>query len=58
MNLNGEKLYMKVVDLYEIYSFAIHTFFIEVICHLHIQIFDAMFRSNKPNNFDSLDNTF
>ena len=28
MNLDGDKLYMKIVDLDEIYNFVVQTFFI------------------------------
>ena len=43
MNLNGNKLYMKIVDLDEIYNFLVQTFFIW--SNLSAQIIDTNFRS-------------
>ena len=43
MNSDGAKLYMKIVDLNEIYNFVIQIFFIW--SHLGAQITDTNFRS-------------
>ena len=43
MYLDGDKLYIKIVDLDEIYNFVVETFFIW--CHLGAQIIDANFIS-------------
>ena len=42
MNSDGDKLYMKIVDLDEIYNFVVH-FFIWI--YLDPQIIDINFRS-------------
>ena len=43
MNLDGDQLYMKIVDLDEIYNFVVQTFFIW--SHLVTQIIETNFRS-------------
>ena len=43
MNSDGDKLYMKIVDLDEIYNFVVQTFF--SWSHLGAQIIDTNFRS-------------
>jgi len=43
MNLDGDKLYIKIVDLDNIYSFVVQTFFIW--SHLGAQIIDKCSRS-------------
>ena len=43
MKLDGDKLYMKIVDLDEIYNFIVQIFFIW--SHLGAQIIDTNFRS-------------
>ena len=43
MNLDGDKLYMKIVDLDNIYNFVVQTFFIW--SHLGAQIIDKCSRS-------------
>ena len=43
MNSDGDKLYMKIVDLDEIYNFIVQIFFIW--SHLGAQIIDTNFRS-------------
>jgi len=43
MKLDGDKLYMKIVDLDEIYNFIVQNFFIW--SHLGAQIIDTNFRS-------------
>ena len=43
MNLDGDKLYIKIVDLDEIYNFIVQTFFIQ--SHLGAQIINTNFQS-------------
>ena len=43
MNLDGVKLYMKIIELDEIYNFVVQIFFIW--SHLGAQIIDTNFRS-------------
>ena len=43
MNSDEDKLYMKIVDLDEIYNFVVQTFFIWI--HLGAQMIDTNFRS-------------
>ena len=43
MNSDGDKLYMKIVELDEIYKFVVQIFFIW--SHLGAQIIDTNFRS-------------
>ena len=43
MNLDGDKLYIKIVDLDEIYNFVVQTFFIW--SHLGAQIIDNCSKS-------------
>ena len=43
MNLDGDKFYMKIVYLDEIYNFVVQTFFIQI--YLGAQIIDTNFRS-------------
>ena len=43
MNSDGDKFYMKIVDLDEIYNFVVHKFFIW--SYFGAQIIDTNFRS-------------
>ena len=43
MNLDGDKLYIKIVDLDEIYNFIVQIFFIQ--SHLGAQIINTSFQS-------------
>jgi hypothetical protein len=46
MNLDGDNIYTKIVDLDEIYNFVAQYFFIWN--HLCAQIIDVMFRYDEP----------
>ena len=43
MNLDGDKLYMKIINLDEIYNFLVQNYFIQ--SHLGAQIIVTSFRS-------------